>query len=215
MPISAALSDDGLDHLLAGAFLELDPDASMAGEKIAEIDRQMLDDGRHAGGHADLAAHPLGMVAKFGLHLLEIAKQDAGMMEKRLGGWSWLQALRAPVEERRLDHLLQVGDPLAHRRGGDVQFLRGACDAFILADRDEQLQGQQIESHEVLALFPARHRQRRRGCRSGRCRLRWPASRSIANDDGDLPNDDFSAFDRTFYKQPQVFVASPSAVVSI
>ena len=89
-----------------------------------------------------ISADALGVVAKLARELGQVAHDDTGVTEEGAGGRSGLERLGGAIEKRRLEHLLEVGDALADRRGGDVLHLGSAGDALLFTDRDEQLQRQ-------------------------------------------------------------------------
>ena len=143
----------------------------MFGQELAQIVGQVLDDGGDAGIDADLATDPAGVVRQFDLHLLQVTHQHARVMQQRMRCRRQFQPLGTAVEQRRVQPPLQVGNALADGRRGDVLAVRRLGDALLLADRDEQLQRQKIETH--VALLPTGIRVLSARLRCGRKPWSW------------------------------------------
>ena len=75
------------------------------------------------------------------------------MMQESLAGRGELHAPGAPVEQRGAHQRLQVADALAHRRERQVLPLGGRGQPPLVGDRDEQLEGDEIEAaHDAIPM---------------------------------------------------------------
>ena len=63
---------------------------------------------------------------------------------ERPAGVGWTPR-RERISERRAEVVLELGDPLAHGRGLDVLLRGGARHVLVVADRDQQAQGLEID----------------------------------------------------------------------
>jgi hypothetical protein len=140
---------DGARDLAALALLDVDGNARMRGEKGGERLRQIFRDARRVGEQVHAGARAAGEGGEIAAQRVDVMQDDAGMIEQALAGRSRLHAAAAALEQHDPQRRLQSLDPLAG--GGQRQMHPGGArgDAAGLRHRDEQLQIDQIETHET------------------------------------------------------------------
>jgi len=133
-------------------LLQIDLDLSMRAGKRAQVLGQELHDGREVGVHAHMAAHALGVLGEFALHALQAEQHGACVVQQALARGCGGDTAAAAPQQRRAHHGFEIGQALAHRRGGDVFLLRRAADAAEFAHGDEELQRGQVDAARETAL---------------------------------------------------------------
>ena len=133
-------------HYLRGQTLfQVDLYLAMFLDEGAQVLGQELDDGRNAGMHAHMAAHAVGVLAEFALHLLQAEQHRAGVMQQAFAGRRQVDTARVAVQQRGVEGGFQIGQALAHGGCGDELALGRLADAAEFAHRHEQLQRGEVD----------------------------------------------------------------------
>ena len=129
-----------VQHGGAQVLLQVDLDLAVRACEGTQVFGQKLHDGGNIRVHAHMATHAAGVFAQLALHALQPEQHGARMVQQAFASGGQRHAAAVAVQQGRVDRSLQVGQALAHRRGGDVFALGGAANAAQLAHRNKQLQ---------------------------------------------------------------------------
>ena len=92
-----------------------------------------------------MPAHAARMLGHVDGDLLDVEQRHARMMQQRFTGRRQRHAVGMPLEQRDLEHLLEIMHALADSRGRDRLALRGARQIAFLTDGDEQPEGREVD----------------------------------------------------------------------
>ncbi len=96
--------------------------------KFADLARQEIECERLAAGDAHRAAAQAFQVLDLRFHALDFAVLAAQVMDEDLARRGEPHAARPPIEQRRAEFILEIGDPAVHGRGGDIEPLGSLAD---------------------------------------------------------------------------------------
>lgn len=139
---------DRLDDIGALSLLELDIGLRMVGKPGAEPIRQELADGSRIGEEPDACAQAPRVFAKFAAQVLHLAKNETGMMGKRVAGRRCRHASAPAQKKRHAAILLHAAQPFAGGRQGEIGRLRAMGDAARFDDGKKQAKVDQVETHD-------------------------------------------------------------------
>jgi hypothetical protein len=114
-------------------------------QKRADVVGQLFGQHRGRGDDTHAALRAAGEVAQFGMHARHGGQHFARLAQQGLAGGGGLDAAAAAHQQRRADVGFDGGDALADRAGDDGLALGSARDVALLADGDEQVQGDGVE----------------------------------------------------------------------
>ena len=114
-PRSAAPIDDGAGDLGAFAFLDVDRNVGMRGQKGSQRLRQIFRKPRCVGEEADGGLRTMGKGGQIAAHRLDIVEHDPGVIEQAFAGRRQFDAATAARQQRNAERFLQSLDPLTPR----------------------------------------------------------------------------------------------------
>ena len=146
-PEIGGADDDGAGDVGAFAFLDVDRNVRMRGQKGSQCLRQIFRKPRRVGEEADGGLRATGKGSEIAAHRLDIVEHDPGVIEQAFAGRRQFDAAPAARQQRNAERLLQSLDPLTRRGQREMNPLRAVGDAARLGHRDEELKIDQIETH--------------------------------------------------------------------
>ncbi len=136
-------------------------------QEALQLGGQELGDGRDVGHHAHMAAQAAAVLAHLLADAVQVVEHATRHVQQCIGGGRGHAAAVAAREQLHLQLALQLGQPPAGGRGGDVFACGGAGDGAFLHHGHEQAQRNRVEFHGVAIIS----RPRPAGfCHAG---LRW------------------------------------------
>ena len=147
---------DGAGDVGAFAFLDVDRNVRMRGQKGSQRLRQIFRKPRRVGEEADGGLRAAGKGGQIAAHRLDIVEHDPGVIEQAFAGRRQLDAASAARQQRYAERLFQSLDPLARRGQREMNCCRAVGDAARLGHRDEELKIDQIEAHRDLSTLMVR-----------------------------------------------------------
>ena len=149
---------DGAGDVGAFAFLDVDRNVGMRGQKGSQRLRQIFRKPRCVGEEADGGLRTAGKGGQIAAHRLDIVEHDPGVIEQAFAGRRQLDAASAARQQRNAERFFQSLDPLTPRGQREMNLCRAVGDAARLGHRDEELKIDQIEAHRNLSLLMVRRR---------------------------------------------------------
>jgi hypothetical protein len=134
-----------LHEHVAGLDQQRHPQAGMRVLHRRDGLRQQHQAGRGDGAHADPAEAACLQRLHLIVGLVEAGQRDAGVPDHRLAVPRGPHAPRQAVEQRHVEHVLEVLQQLGGRRLRHVEHLGGAVDVAFLGDGDQQQQLARLE----------------------------------------------------------------------
>ena len=131
----------------AFAFLDVDRNAGMRGQKGSQRLRQIFRKPRCVGEEADGGLHTAGKGGQIAAHRLDIVEHDPGMIEQAFAGRRQFDAATAARQQRYAERVLQPLDPRTPRGQREMNLSRAVGNAAGLGYRDEELKVDQVETH--------------------------------------------------------------------